>query len=327
MSGTVRVAFWNTWLLRPRLWPGGPPLPVIGDRLAPRVQQRAPLVGAALRDRFDVVALSECFEAPEQAAVLGAWPGAQLVEGPGRGRLRLTGSGLATVIDPVRVSLTHTAVHAYRSGGDLRDSDSYATKGALLTRVRVDDHAELDVFSTHLIAGGDLLPLPGAEDPARHHAARMRQVDELVSFIERERQPSNPVLLVGDFNVQRHHAALADPAADYDDLSVRLRRIGLEDLWASHGVGPGHSCTFTSPHHLPADPTEPDRLADDPDADPLAAPGERIDYLWLAPATDGSVAVDVERPRRWAFAGRGVRGGPGGSLSDHLALSVTLHLR
>lgn len=326
-TARVRVAFWNTWLLRPRTWPGGPVLPIIGEKLAPHVGERAPLVGAALRDRFDVAALGECFERPEQDAVAAAWPGAQLVPGPARSGFRLTGSGLATLVDPAAVTVTHTATHAYRSGGDLRDSDTFATKGALLTRIRVGAVGQLDVVSTHLIAGGDLLPVPGADDSVRHHAARMRQVDELVSFIERERRPEVPVLLVGDFNVQRHNASLVDPSDDYEDLAVRLRRIGLADQWAAHGVGPGHTCTFTAAADLPPDPEEPDRVLDDPDGDPATAAGERIDYLWLAPAADGSIAVDVDRPRRWAFGGRGVRGGPGGSLSDHLALSATLHLR
>ena len=100
--------------------------------------------------------------------------------------------------------------------------------------------------------------------------------------------------------------------------------MGLVDVWAGHGVGPGSTCTFTSPNELPADPDEPDRVADEPDEVAPFAAGERIDYLWLA--QPGSGSVEVDRPRRWAFAGRGVQGGPAGSLSDHLALSVTLRL-
>ena len=328
-AGSVRVAFWNTWLLRPRLWPGGPAIPGGDTWFAPEVVRRAPLVGAAVRDRFDVIALGECFEDSEQEAVGAAWPEATLVPGPTRHGIRTTGSGLVTLVDPATVQLVHTVTHAFRSGGDLRDSDTFATKGALLTRVRVDDVGELDVFSTHLLAGGDLLPLPGAADSDRHHAARMRQVDELVSFMERERRPSNPMLLVGDLNVcaHDHHESLRHPSDRYEDLAVRLRRIGLRDLWASDGVGAGHSCSFHDPSDLPADPDEPDQVADNPDGDPATSPGERIDYLWLAPAADGHVTVDVDRPRRWAFTGRGARGGPAGSLSDHLALSVTLHLR
>lgn len=327
-SSSVRVAFWNTWLLRPRLWPGGPAIPGGDNAFAPDVVQRAPLVGAAVRDRFDVIALAECFERSEQDAVAAAWPTTTLTPGPTRKRTGLTGSGLATLVDQASVELVHTATHAYRAGGDLRDSDTFATKGALLTRVRVDDVGELDVFSTHLLAGGDLLPIPGHDDTSRHHAARMRQVDELMSFVERERRPSNPMLLVGDLNVcaHDHDQTLHQPSDRYRDLAVPLRRLGFRDLWADHGVGPGHSCSFHVPADLPADGAEPDQVVDDPDGDPATSPGERIDYLWLAPAADDAIVVTVDRPRRWAFAGRDARGGPAGSLSDHLALSVTLHL-
>lgn len=327
-SGSIRVGFWNTWLLRPRLWPGGPALPGADKVFAPDVAQRAPLVGAAVRDRFDVIALGECFERSEQEAVAAAWPTATLVPGPQRGRTRMTGSGLATLVDPATVDLVHTASHAYRTGGDLRDSDTLATKGALLTRVSVGDVGQLDIFSTHLLAGGEFLPIPGHDDSRRHHAARMRQVDELISFIERERVPSNPMLLVGDLNVCANDddEALHQPSDRYEDLAVRLGLLGFRDLWAEHGVGPGHSCSFHVPADLPADPNEPDQVVDDPDGDPTTSPGERIDYLWLAPAAEGAIAVTVDRPRRWAFAGRDQRGGPAGTLSDHLALSVTVHL-
>ncbi|MCU1370267.1 MAG: hypothetical protein JWO77_1461 [Ilumatobacteraceae bacterium] len=322
----VQVAFWNTWLLAPRLWPTGPRLPGLAGWFAPDVEARAPLVVEAVAGRFDIAALGECFERSEQDAVARGWPGSTFVAGPQRQGAGRQGSGLATLVAP-GAPVVRSARHAYRSGGDLRDSDTFATKGALFVSVRVDDGVPpIEVVSTHLIAGGDLFPVPGAEDPARHHAARMRQVDELVAFVEAHHDPASPLLVVGDFNVQAHDAdpALPDPQARYRDLAERLARLGLVDVWAGHGTGPGHTCTFTDPAELPADPDEPDRVADDPDDDPVTAPGERIDYLWLAVPPGRS--VEVERPRRWAFAGRGVTGGPAGSLSDHLALSVALRV-
>ena len=117
---------------------------------------------------------------------------------------------------------------------------------------------------------------------------------------------------------------LPDPQARYRDLAEHLDRAGLTDVWAEHGVCPGHTCTFATADDLPPDPDEPDQVADDPDGSPDEAPGERIDYLWLSTPPD--LTVEVDRPRRWAFSGRGVEGGPAGSLSDHLALSVTLRL-
>ena len=321
----VRIAFWNTWLLSPRLWRNGPRLPGMSGWFAPDVEARAPLVARAVAGRFDVAALSECFEPSEQDAVARGWPGAAFVAGPQRHGMRPQGSGLATLVAP-GLPVVRSVSHAYRSGGDLRDSDTFATKGAQLVAVRVAEHLPpVEVVSTHLFAGGDLFPVPGAADEARHHEVRMGQVDELAAFVDEEHDPASPLLVVGDFNVPAYASdlGLPSPQARYLDLAARLARVGLVDVWAAHGIGPGHTCTFDDPADLPADPDEPDQVADDPDAG-VDAPGERIDYLWLS--TPPGLGVEVERPRRWSFTGRGVRGGPAGSLSDHLALSVTLRL-
>ncbi|HWJ97808.1 MAG TPA: endonuclease/exonuclease/phosphatase family protein [Acidimicrobiales bacterium] len=321
----VRVAFWNSWLLSPRLWSSGPRMPGLPGWFGPEVEARAPLVARAVAGRFDIVALAECFERSEQDAVARGWPGATFVAGPQRHGVRPQGSGLATLVAP-GLRVVRSARHAYRAGGDLRDSDTFATKGAQLVAVQLAEHLPpVEVVSTHLFAGGDLFPIPGAEDAARHHGVRMRQVDELAAFVADQHDPASPLLVVGDFNVRAHDddPVLAEPQARYRDLAERLASVGLVDVWAGHGRGSGHTCTFRSAADLPADPDEPDQVADDPDAGD-DAPGERIDYLWLA-APPGT-AVEVERPRRWSFTGRGVQGGPAGSLSDHLALSVTLRL-
>lgn len=323
--GTLRLAFWNTWLLAPRLWSTGPRMPGLSGWFAPDVVARAPLVARAVAGRFDVVALSEVFEASEREAIDAAWPDATLVAGPAPRRPRLTGSGLATLLGPT-VELLRTEQHAFGSGGDLRDSDTFASKGALLTTVSFDpDLPPIDVVSTHLFAGGDLFPVPGATDAARHHAARMRQADELLAFVDRVHDPRHLLAVVGDLNVSDHDPdpRLPDPAARYRDLAARFEAAGLRDVWADHGVGPGATCTFTSSADLPPDPDEPDRVLDDATATG-GTRGERIDYLWLA--VPEGVQVTVERPRRWAFPGRGVTGGPAGSLSDHLLLSTTLRI-
>jgi endonuclease/exonuclease/phosphatase family metal-dependent hydrolase len=324
---TLRVAFWNTWLLAPRVWPGGPKMPGLPGWFAPDVEQRAPLVAEAIAGRFDVAALSEVFDVQERKALGDAWPEAQVVEGPRTRFTKLTSSGLATVVDPTHAELRFVKRHAYRSGGDFRDSDTFASKGALLTTIRLANGTEVDVVSTHLIAGGDLFPIPGHDDQARHHRARMAQVDELLAFVERQHDPANALLVVGDLNVAAHDPDpdLDDPTERYEDLAGRLGSIGLVDLWATHGVGPGHTCSFDDPTQIPPAPDDEDAVDDDPAGDPATAAGERIDYLWLA-VPDG-LEVAAERPRRWAFPGRPATGGPAGSLSDHLALSTTLHIR
>ena len=331
----LHLAFWNTWLLAPRLWATGPRLPG-GERMffAPDVERRAPMVGPALAGRFDVAALAEVFEHSEQAAVAASWPEAERAIGPHRKRFKPTGSGLMTLADAGRATITRVERLAFRSGGDWRDSDTFATKGALLTTVRLhhDDGTpavelpEVELVSTHLLAGGDLFPVPGARDQARHHAARMRQVDELLVWIDHRHRPGNITMLVGDLNVAAHDPdpELADPTSRYRDLMSRVRAHGFRDLWAQHGVGPGHTCTFDHAFDLPSDPDHPDRVIDRADEEEATAPGERIDYLLLAEPDDPAITVDVGRPRRWAFHGRPAKGGPAGSLSDHLAVSVTL---
>lgn len=320
----LRIAFWNTWLLAPRLWRGGPRMPGLPTWFGPDVAERAPLVAAAVADRFDVVALSEVWDRSEQEAVAAGWEGARYVAGPGARFPKVTGSGLGMLLAP-GVELVRSARYSYRENGDPRDSDWFASKGALFTAIRVDpDLPPLEVLSTHLFAGGDLLPLPGAHHQPRHHEVRLRQLDELVRFIERLHDPASPLLVVGDFNVGAEDLTVPDHTGRYHDLVERMARAELVDLWPLHGVGAGHTCTFDGPDDLPPDPDEPDQVADDPDEDPEAAAGERIDYLWLHAPSDLPVAV--ERPRRWAFPGRPAQGGRAGSLSDHLALSVTLHL-
>lgn len=327
---TLRVLSWNTWLLRPRLWPRGPRVPLTRGRFAPDVDRRAPLVGAALRDRFDVCALTEVFEPGEQASVAQA-ARSTLVRGPARAFPRNTGSGLVTLVDERRARIVASHAHRYRSGGDLRDADALATKGALHVRVEVDpDAPQVDIVSTHLFAGGSLLPVRGAADTSRHHGVRRRQLAELVEFVAAHRAPGAALLLLGDLNVPAHDPAphLSHPRERYEELSEALSPLGLVDVWHHHGVGLGHTATFDAPSDLELDPQEPDRVVDrahDTASDPFDAAGERIDYVWFAPPASGR-PVTIERPRRWAFAGRDATGGPAGSLSDHLALSVTLAL-
>lgn len=322
---SLRLAFWNTWLLAPRFWRGGPRVPGLPTWYGPDVTERAPLVAAAVRDRFDVVALSEVWDPVEQAAVAAGWPEARWVEGPGRRFPRVTGSGLGTLLAP-SVELVRSARYTYRAAGDPRDADWFSSKGALFTSVSVHPGLPpVEVLSTHLFAGGDLIPAPGAHHEPRHHRVRLDQLDELIGFIERMHDPACVLLVVGDLNVGALDEAGTEPTSRYEDLVERMARAELVDLWAEHGVGPGHTCTFDGPDDLPPDPDEPDQVVDDPAADPRAIAGERIDYLFLH--VPEGVEVEVERPRRWAFPRTGVTGGVAGSLSDHLALSTTLHLR
>ena len=325
---SLRVAFWNTWLLSPRLWPGGPTVPRADNVFAPDVARRAPLVGAAIAREFDVCALGEAFEDTELDAILAANPHRKLLQGPRRAFPRFTSSGLATLVDERRAAITASNTHAYRAGGDLRDSDTFAAKGALHVRLEVDPNLPgIDLVSTHLFAGGGFFSGFGATDVRRHHAVRVAQLRELVEFVTSVRSPDAALLLVGDFNVCAHDPdpSLAKPTERYDEFQQILAPLNVVDVWAEDGVGLGHTCTFERAEDLPSDPANSDRVIDvDADLDPLDVAGERIDYLWFAPSESNPTAFTVGRPRRWSFGGRDARGGPAGSLSDHLALSVSL---
>lgn len=328
---TLRILFWNAWLLQPTFRSGGPALPG-GERFfAPMVRERARLVGEALAGRFDVVALAETFEPAEQQAVLAAWEGRRgvaAIAGPGRRSTSFAGSGLFTIVDgrPVRLTAQHTyAAH----GSRLLDADDWAVKGALLVELDLgEERPGLDVVSTHLFAGGDLFPLRGSQDGERHHRVRMAQVDELVRFVDELHRPENALLLVGDFNVAAHDARLpGDPTTRYDELAAGLGKVGLADLWVEHGVGIGTTATGDLVPLLDPAVDEPDAVADlDPaDGGPIHPDpvGTRIDHLWFRqPDVGPPFATDCVR--RWGFP-RDIGGGRR-RLSDHLAVSVDLTL-
>ncbi len=333
-TADLRLLFYNAFLLRAGRvpWPGRPRY----VHAAPAVDARAHELGRRLAGRYDVAALSEVFDLAERRAVVSGWRHAR----PGRRhhhRLRtavgppllrrvplLKTSGLFTVVDGP--ALTRTATHLYRSRGHrFLDSDAWAHKGALLAQVDVGLEADLEIYSTHLIAGGDLL-LPRERG---HRSAvadfRQAQAHELLDFVRRTHQRGNAVLLVGDFNIDA-----LDPSPAYADLAAAMDDAGYDDVWAAHGEGPGPTCDLRSlaPGRAAPDPEDPDLCLDgDLDGEPA---GGRIDHAWLRRPREGDgVAVEVRAVRRAAFPrDPGAEGHEQlGFLSDHLGLHLELRLR
>lgn len=322
----MHVLFWNTWLLRPRILPGKRAFPGSDWLLAPHVERRASLIGQALAGRFDVCALAECFDPEEIERVTAAWRQrqAKFALGPGRGRLpRLIGSGLVTIVDGFDVC--RKACYSFSSGRDWRDPDSFSTKGVLLvTLVLGPGRPNLEIFSTHLVSGGLQWP-PHKIEGHRIRRDRMAQLDELIDFIETQHDPANAMLLVGDFNVPARPRDPKDTDPEYRQLAAKLSRLGFSDLWATRGLGEGPTALFHKSAELQPDPDQPDRVVD-PATN--VSSGERLDMLWLAqPAADAETdpIVRADRPRRWAFP-RKIRDGCSARLSDHLAVSVELHV-
>ena len=339
----VRLLFWNVFLLKPRLIAGGPGLPSIGEIAAPDVAGRAAEIGRTLFGRHDIMAFAEAFDPKEQRLIFDGWQGRprmSSVAGPGRsllgGPLGVASSGLYTVVN--RLLMQRVERHQYTTRGSyLHDADAFANKGVLMTEVDPGVNAgRLEVFSTHLFYGGWTGTPHRADELRRRHRIRMAQVAELVTFVAKVHRPQNVVVIVGDFNVPAVDPSYPDgPTAQYDDLKAALAPLGMQDVWAHYGAGPGDTCGAATDSF--ADQTDhelPGALLDDdvdvegvPVSAELAARRNRIDYLFVQePRRDHTLGIEVGSPRRMAYpraldvANRDRLP----RLSDHLALTVRL---
>lgn len=321
----LRLLFLNAYLLRPvslgvgrwRWEPGA----------APAVADRATELGAALAPDHDVVALAEAFRPADRARVLRAWAGRphQVAVGPEAGWSPAQGatavaSGLLTVSAGPRIVRRDTVRFTVR-GSRLADADPWAAKGALMVELDVGLPGRVELYSTHLCAGGGLLPGRGdrkaATDPVRR-----AQAEQLAAFVAATHRPGNLVVVVGDMNVE-------EDTPGHHDLAAALGAVGLDDLWERLGLGWGPTSTLdveaavvARPDPAPAASTDPRRA----DGTPV---GGRIDRVFLArPRPDDGLVVAAARLRRRALARR--TGAPDrhrlAHLSDHLALELELDL-
>ena len=321
----MRLISYNTFLLHVELpRPGGP----IRIGAKPAWRARAAEIGRALAGRYDIAALSEVFDEPELRMVLAAWdgrPAAQAV-GPERTRIPMVGksSGLLTITDGLPV--VRRAARRFRAkGAHWRDADAFASKGVLLVEVDVGAPGNLEVYSTHLIAGNDFLK--GPSGPAAVVTVRHQQVNELVAFVRETHSPGNVALVVGDFNVPADDPHLNVPSREYERLRRALGAEGFDDVWAEHGHGPG----FTICHGQPGDVCSPDPDTPEYCAEPAEpTPGTRparIDFAWLQRRhPDHLLSATVTSVRRRSFprssGADGFEAAP--FLSDHVALDLEL---
>jgi endonuclease/exonuclease/phosphatase family metal-dependent hydrolase len=303
----LRLLAYNTFLLHIRL-----PTRNHGRNVmaAPAYEDRARETGETLAGDYDVVALMEVFDEQEQASVLDGWAARRVDHalGPGPSVLRKS-SGLLTVVDGPTV--TRTAVHRFaQRGSPLYDAEVLANKGVLLVEIDAGGPANLELYSTHLVAGNDFRRRAGA--PHSPNPYRLRQVEELLAFVEREHHPSNVALVVGDLNVDA--SAPAGPAADeHRAMRAAFRSRGFDDVWENHGGG-GPDFTYR------------EAGAASSGADVHA---KRIDYAWLQrPNADHEIAVSPTSIRRRSMPR--AAGAPHRDampfLSDHLALDLDLAL-
>ncbi len=162
----------------------GLPSFVTGDDTLARQAAIAPLLEA-----FDVVGLQEDFMDEGHALLAGASSRAPLRFAALAADDRFYGSGL-TVLS--RVAVVHERAEHYETyhGRLAAGSDGLASKGFQLARVALAPGVEVDVYNSHLDAGG-------AEGD---QAARAEQVAHLTRAM-RERSVGRAVVFLGDTNL------------------------------------------------------------------------------------------------------------------------------
>lgn len=196
---TVRqkFLFYNTFLLP------GVNLGIGHIKRKPFLRERAEEIGEMLwRDSYDIVAMCEAFDRGDTEIILKAWPvggGPFTAYGPGHGG-KFETSGLFTISTSFKPN--RTAHFSFKEDGDeLGDTDAHANKGVLLTEFDFGfDTGNLELYSTHLFAGGDIL----SRSELSKLIIQLEQVDELVKFVNRMHRPRNVIMVVGDFNIDYH---------------------------------------------------------------------------------------------------------------------------
>jgi endonuclease/exonuclease/phosphatase family metal-dependent hydrolase len=164
----------------------GLPSVVTGDDTPGRMSAIAPLL-----NDFDVVALQEDFAPENHATLVNAstlmdsdWFDAKVDPG------RVYGAGLSLFSNPLQIETQQT--HYTECNGIFDGAnDCLSSKGFQMVRLQVGAGAEIDVYNTHLDAGGG----SGDDD------ARAAQVDQLLASLNTT-SAGRAVVVMGDMNLE-----------------------------------------------------------------------------------------------------------------------------
>jgi hypothetical protein len=315
--------FYNTWLLdgvdlpRVEFGPLGSVSPGTIGRM-PDLEGRTRDLGRALTEsNYDIVALCEVFQAETREALAEqvegivdshAGPGSiplERIDFPSKhsGLYTLTANG-NPIVGSADVGFTHR-------GNSLRDADFYANKGAQHIEVDIGP-GNVDVFTTHLLHGGDLnldpADIPFA-DPASIEEYRARQLDELGEFVQRAGTEENITIVAGDFNLNTENPELV-PERNRDEADVFeafKSECSLYDPWERHGGQVGTTYIEHGPpggmDRAKIDPINPNYLEDHGErCDYPDVPDRRIDYVLIEePQPEHTIDLTVEHIRRRHF--------------------------
>ncbi len=289
-TGTTHTFLWqNMWLLNG----------IVGndtDIAKPALRARASEFGDRLAGSdIDVAALCEVFSSEQRETIRDpieravddeVGPPAQFEKSSGLYTLALGG--------PAIVAMERMEFDA--DGYEPRDADAWARKGVLFTRLDFGV-GQVDLFTTHLLAGGgipyvDLNPFMEPPAPAEYRADQLDELRGFVQSVEADHDPNNrvPTVVAGDLNV-------AAGSGEYGTLRTVRDDLGLEDAWLQHAGGPGGTnsdaitggCAFESAESPPS-------YCDGGDG------GDRIDYVFVEPPRDSHACrLAVEDIRRRVF--------------------------
>jgi hypothetical protein len=287
----------------------------------PDTVPRAAEIGAMLvREKFDLAALSEVWAEVERKLVQrGIAAAGGVIRGVAQGTLpdideNHGGCGLMTIGLGVDVG-----EHQFfpfpkdHRGAANQDSDFYARKGVLLTRIPIG-FGEIDLYSTHFYYGGGLPSTPVTSEPTPEQRRNWRtlQLADLKQIIQGTHKPQNVMILVGDFNIDAHRQR---DLLGYEHLTAVTKELDLDDTWplqfpggkVAHG---GTSC---------GQPEGTDDCVTSSQTNPDEQP--RIDYLFVErPTGMHTFNLDVTRIELLDFP----RAGDFASLSDHRGLAYSL---
>jgi|WetSurSiteA1Bulk_404760.scaffolds.fasta_scaffold03598_1 hypothetical protein len=331
--------------------------------IKPDLDNRALGIASILaKEYYDIVAMCEVFTQQSKDNLLRVIKSGTSRDVHGYAGPDSTGnnldSGLYTVTFDRNVPYSLSKKFNNR-GCELIDADAWANKGILLTTIDVG-LGELDIYSTHLISGGDFKEiwkflevevcriLISEEEFEKGMAdyilgMKMAQIDELLQFYSERRldHPQNVAIIVGDFNL------IAKNECDYAPLISRMYSSGTVpfdikflDFWPYHRRRPPYGIPLASDatqtgatlegkfnlgnicSNSAIKSNDPKKDGSYCDEDQLV--GDRIDFIFVEnPRPEHAYTLDLSRARRRPF----FRGGDYPAfLSDHLGLEVTLYI-
>jgi endonuclease/exonuclease/phosphatase family metal-dependent hydrolase len=315
--------FYNTWLLdgvdlpKVEFGPLGSVSPGTIGRMPDLDGRTRDLCRALSESNYDIVALCEVFQnETREALVEQVEDVTDSYAGPGPVPLERIDypskhSGLHSLTANDNPIVGSNEVGFDHRGNSLRDADFYANKGAQHIEVDIGP-GKMDVFTTHLIHGGDLNLDPADipfSDPHSIEEYRAMQLEELATFIQEVGSEENVTIVAGDFNLNVEQSGVVPERGqtEAEVFEAFLEDCSLYDAWERHGGPVGTTYIEHGPpggmDRAKIDPINPNYLEDHGErCEYPDVVDRRIDYVLVEePQPTHAFDLEVEHIRRRHF--------------------------